>query len=166
MAVNPEGRQPLLRVPGQHGGEIDRARTLRAVETPHGLRSQRVGVHRLGPVTPARRDGERDADVFATELLRTGRGLGHATDRGVGDDAFDRLAGRIAQLRGDEFGRGFGHVHRLDFERFTHAAEAAVDRRADADFRKVGENGVGHGEVFSVQITVFSVLKFSCADWS
>jgi hypothetical protein len=168
LPVNPEGRQAFLRMAGQHRSKINRSRTLGAVETPHGLGGQRVGIHRLRAVTPAGCDGERDTYVFLAEFFRAGRSLSHAADAGVGHDALDPFAGRIAQFGGDEFGRGLGHAHRLGFERFTHAAETAVDRRANADFGEMGEDRVGHGEVFSAQCSdySFSVLKFKCADWS
>ena len=90
-AVNAESRQSLLRVAGQHGGEINRAGPLGAVETPHGLGNDRVHVHRLAAVTPARRHGQRQADAFAREFFRAGGGLGHAADAGVGDDALRRV---------------------------------------------------------------------------
>ena len=144
VPVDAERGQALLRVAREDRGEINRARPLRAVEAPHSLGRERVGVHRLGPVAPARRDGERDTDVLAAELLGAGRRFGDAADAGVRDDALDRLSGRVAQGRTNELRRGLCHGHGLGFEGFAHAAEAAVDGRADADFGQVGEDGV-HG---------------------
>ena len=136
VSVNAERRNALLRMTGQHRREINRAGPFRAVETPDGFRDLRVHVHRLAAVAPARRDRERHADAFARKFFRAGRCLGHAADAGVGDDALDALAVRIAQAGGNQFRGGLGHVHRLFFERFADAAEAAVNRRPDADFGK------------------------------
>ena len=50
--------------------------------------------------------------------------------------AFHALAIGITQAGGDQFRRGFGHVHGLFFERLADAAEPAVNRGPDADFGK------------------------------
>ena len=48
-----------------------------------------IHVHGLGAIAPAGRDGERDANAFSFELLGAARGLGHAADSRIGDDALD-----------------------------------------------------------------------------
>ena len=96
-AVDAEGGQSLLGVPGQHGGQVDRPRPLSAVETPDGLGQQRIHVHGFRAVAPAGRDGERHAHARSGELLRRPGGLGDAADAGVGDDAFHRRAARVAE---------------------------------------------------------------------
>ena len=47
VSVDAEGGQALLGVGGQHGGQIDSAGALRAVESPDGLRVMRIHIHRL-----------------------------------------------------------------------------------------------------------------------
>ena len=133
-AVDRESRQALLVVRGERGGQIDGARTLGAVEAPDRLRTQRVHVDRFAAVAPARRDGDRQADVGDLELVFARGRFGHAADAGIGDHALDRLAGGVAQILLQELGRANGHVHRLLFERLAHAQATVVDGRADADF--------------------------------
>ena len=142
-SVNAERRKSLLRVGRQDRRQVHRAGTLRTVEAPHGLLRERIHVHRLGPVAPARRDGQRGGHIHAGELLRAGRGLIHAADRRVGDHALDGLAVRITQRAGNQCGGRFRHVHGLVFERFADASAAAVDHRADADAGK----GFDHGQL-------------------
>ena len=88
-AVDPEGRQALLRVGGEDGREVHGARSLRAVEAPDRLGRERVHVHRLGPVAPARRDGDRHADALEPEQLGDLGRLVDAADVVVGDDDLD-----------------------------------------------------------------------------
>ena len=61
----------------------------------------------------------------------------------VGDDAFDGQAVVVAQVFAEELGHILGHVHGLLFQRFAHAAEAAVDGRANADLGHVADQLVG-----------------------
>ncbi len=135
-SVDAERRKPLLRVSRQNCRQIHRAGTLRAVEPPHGFLRERIHVHGLGPVAPARRDGQRGGHVHGGEFLRARRRLVHAADRGVGDHAFDGLAVRVAQRAGDQRGRRFRHVHGLVFEGFADASAAAVDHRTDSNTGK------------------------------
>ena len=134
VAVDAEGGQALLRVRGEDGGEVHRARPLRAVEPPNGLDRMRVHVHGLADVAPARGDRDRDGDAFADELLSTGGGFGHAADGGIGDDTLDGGAVRVAEPAGQEGGDTARHAHGLVFQGFADAVHAAVDGRADADF--------------------------------
>ena len=136
MAVNAEGGQALLVVGGEHGGEIDRAGPFGAVVTPDSLRDQRVHVHRFAAITPARGDSERNADVLAREFFGARRRLGHTADAGVGDDALDGLAVRVAQIGGKEFRGGLRHAHDLAFQGLADALAATVNGRANADFWK------------------------------
>ena len=133
VAVDAEGGQALLRVRGEDGGEVHRARPLRAVEAPHGLDRVRVHVHGLAAVAPAGRDRDGDGDALAGELLRAGGGFGHAADGGIGDDAFDGGPVRIAETAGQEGGDALRHAHGLVFQGFADAVHTAVDGRADAD---------------------------------
>jgi hypothetical protein len=82
---------------GQHGGEIDRAGPLGAVEAPNGLGHRWVHVHGLAAVTPAWRHRQRQPGAFAREFFRARGGLGHSADAGVGNDAFHPLAVGMAQ---------------------------------------------------------------------
>ncbi len=134
-SVNSERRQPFLRMSGQNRRQIHRAGALGAVETPDRFQGHRVHVHRFGTVTPTGGNGQRGADVFAGELVGAGGGFGHAPDGGAGDHAPDRRTVQIAELAADQFGGGFGHVHGLDFQRFAHAAAAAVNGGANTDCR-------------------------------
>ena len=136
LAINAEGGEALLGVAGEHGGEVNRPRALGAVETPHRLGSVGIHIHGLGTVAPAGRHGERDAHVVEFKLIGTGRGLAHAADAGVCDHALHRRAIRVAQGGAEKFRHGLGLIHGAGFERLAHAAEAAVDGGADADFRE------------------------------
>ena len=133
MAVDAEGGQALLRVRGEDGGEVHRARPLRAVEAPYGLDRVRVHVHGLAAVAPAGRDRDGDGDALAGELLRAGGGFGHAADGGIGDDAFDGGPVRIAEAAGQQGGDALRHAHGLVFQGFADAVHTAVDGRTDAD---------------------------------
>ena len=82
---------------------------------------ERIHVHRLAAVTPARRDGERNADSFARKFFRARRSFGHAADAGVGDDAFHGFS-RSDNAAWRSISRRPCHVHGLFFERFAHAA--------------------------------------------
>ena len=118
---------------GEDGGEVHRARPLRAVETPHGLDGVRVHVHGLAAVAPAGSDGDGDGDALPGELLCAGGGFGDAADGGVGDDARDGGAVGVAEAAGKEGGDAARHAHGLVFKGFADAVHAAVDGRADAD---------------------------------
>ena len=96
-AVDAERRQALLGVRREHRREVDRAGPLGAVEAPDRLGRERVHVHRLGPVAPAGRDRDRDADALEPEQLRDLGRLVHAADVVVGDDDLDRRPVRVAQ---------------------------------------------------------------------
>ena len=87
MAVDAECRQSLLRMRGEHSGQIYRARTLGAVESPHRLGPMRVHVHGLAAVAPAGGHGDGGAHALALEFLLTSGSLGHAPDGAVGNDA-------------------------------------------------------------------------------
>ena len=136
VPVNRKRGNALLRVAGERCGEVNGARALRAVEAPDGLRRRRVRFERFRDVAPARRDGERAADVVFLELLVRGGGFGGTADAGVGNDAFHRLAVRVLHVRFDERGGGFRHVHGLFFQRFADAEAAAVNRRTNSDGRE------------------------------
>ncbi len=143
--VDAEGGQPFLGVGGQHRGQVDGAGPLRPVEPPHGLRDERVHVHRLGAVAPAGRDGDGNPDPFPAELLGATGGFRGAADRRVRDHHLDGEAAGVAQSFCEETRRGPGHAHRLLFERLADAAAATVDRRADPDLRQGAAQAVGGG---------------------
>ena len=147
VAVNAEGRQALLGVGGENGGQIDRAGTLRAVEAPDRLDGVRIGVHGLGAVAPAGRHGEGDVHAGFAELVGTGGGFAHAPDGGVRDDDLDGFAVGVAEVLLEELRRGFRHVHGLILKGFAYLQGAApsVDGGADADDRIVAdESGFCH----------------------
>ena len=96
MAIDSEGRKPLLRMGSQHGSQIDGARPLRAVESPDPLDRQRIHIHRFRSIAPARRDGQGNIHAFSAELIRTGRCLSHPSDGGVRDHHLYRLSVGIA----------------------------------------------------------------------
>jgi hypothetical protein len=124
-----------LRVTGEHRREIDRARPLRAVEAPHRLRGEGIHVHGFRTIAPARRDGQRDPDVFPPELVRARRRLRHTANTGVGDDALHLRAIGIAQGLGDQLGRRLRQFHRLLFEGLADAAQAAINGGTNANAR-------------------------------
>ena len=133
VSVNRERGNAFLRVAGERGGEVNGARAFRAVEAPNRLRERRVRFKRFRDVAPARRNGERASDVVFAELLVRGGGFCGTADRRVGDNAFDRLPVRVRDVRFDERGGGFRHVHGLFFERFANTEAAAVNRRTNSD---------------------------------
>ena len=149
MPVDAERRKTLLRMGGENGGEIDRARTLRAVEAPDRLDGVGIGVHGLGAVAPAGRHGEGDVHAFLAEFVSAGGGFSHASDGGVRDHDLHGLAIGVAEVVGEELCGGFRHVHRLILEGFTHLERTAssVDGRADADDRIIAdESGFCHNQ--------------------
>ena len=76
-------------VAGENGGEIDGTRAFCSIESPNGLRAQRIHVHRFGAVTPAGGDGKGETDIFTGEEgIGLGR-FGRTTDALVGNDAFE-----------------------------------------------------------------------------
>ena len=94
-AIDSKGRQALLGVSREHGGEVNGARALSAIEAPDGLGRERIGIHRFRAVAPAGSHGEGDAHIFATEFLRAGGGFRNAADAGVRNHAFHGLAGGV-----------------------------------------------------------------------
>ncbi|MPM64699.1 hypothetical protein SDC9_111587 [bioreactor metagenome] len=132
--VNTKRRKSLLRMGRQHRREINRAGPLGAVESPHRLLGKRIHIHRLGAVAPAGRHGQRRGDAFTGELRGAGGRFVDAADGRVGDHALDRFAVRIFQCS-DQPGRGFRHVHGLDFQRLPDPFPASVDGRANPDLR-------------------------------
>ena len=144
MAIDAEGRQALLRMGGQHGGQIHRAGALGAVEAPHALDGVAILVHGLGAIAPAGSHGQGDGDVVLAELVLAGGGLGHAADGGVGDDDLHRLAVGVAQVLLKELLCGERHVHGLLLEGFAdlQRAAAAVDGGTDADDRIIANVSV------------------------
>ncbi len=163
LSVNAMGRQPLLRVTRQHCRQIDRARTLRAVEAPHRLGQVGVGVHGLRTVAPAGRHRQRHADVLLLEFRRAGRRFGAAADVRVGEDALYGRTVRILQVLGDQLRRALGHVHGLVFQRLAHTAPTPVDHRADADpGETVGTpNGSAHKKTSVDRLAVFTDRELS-----
>ena len=157
MAVDAEGRQALLGVGGQHGGQVHRAGALGAVEAPDGLDGVAVHVHGLGAVAPAGGHGQGDGDALVAELLLAGGGLGHAANGGVGDDDLHGLAVGVAQVLLKQPGGGLGHVHGLILQPLAHLQRAAttVDGGADADHRIAAEISVlSHMNQSSFKIAV------------
>ena len=134
-AIDAEGGQSLLVVPGQCRSQINGARTFRAVETPDGFGDERVHVDGFGAVAPAGGDRKDGAYIAVAEFVGAGRGFGDPADRGVGDDAFDGRAVRITEFFAVETRYALCHAHGHCFERFADSAAAAVDDRTDADFR-------------------------------
>ncbi len=96
--VYSESWQALLCVGCENGGQINRAGALGAVEAPHGLGRVRFHIHRFGAIAPAGCHSERDSDIFSAELIGAGSGLGDAANAGIGDHAFDLLAGGMAKI--------------------------------------------------------------------
>ena len=92
MAVDSEGGEPFLGMGGEHGSQIHGAGPLRAVEAPDRLDGIAVHVHGFRTVTPAGGHRQRDGDAFPAEFLLAGGRLGHAADRGIGDDYPDGFA--------------------------------------------------------------------------
>ena len=166
MAVNAESGQALLGMRGQHRGQIHGARTLGAVEAPHGLGGEGVHIHRFRAVAPAGGNGQGHAHVFARKLLRAiGRLLDAANGR-IGDDAFHRQTAAMAQVGLQKFLGGAGQAHRLLFERFAHALAAAVDDRTDADLGQRAAqamDGLIHGDRLGICLhTKITSLKTYC----
>ncbi len=116
LPVDRKGRDALLGIAGQHGSEIDRSGPLRAVEAEHRMRHVGVHVHGLGPVAPARRHGDREADTRAREQPRALCCLGDPADRGARDHALDGGPVRITELGRQELGDPLGEAHRLVLE--------------------------------------------------
>ena len=134
VTIDAEGGQSLLGMGGEHGGQIDGSRALRAVESPYGLRIVGVHVHRLGAVAPAGGDGDRRAHALALELLGAGGTLSHAAYGGVGNDALHGRAVAVAQVALNQFFHGLGQTHGLLFKALTDTALATIDGGANANF--------------------------------
>ena len=92
-AIDSKGRQALLGVSREHGGEVDSAGTLSAIESPDGLGCERIGIHRFRAVAPAGSHGEGNAHILAAKLLRAGGSFRNAADTGVRNHTFHGLAG-------------------------------------------------------------------------
>ena len=137
----------------QNGGQIHSARTLGAVEAPDALDGHGIHVHGLGAVAPAGRDGQRDGNALALELLRAGGGFWHAADGGVRDDDLDMLAVGIVQVFLVQLLCGLGHGHDLILKTLAqlHGAAAAVDDGTDAD----------HGVFADVTILCHTISSFT-----
>ena len=134
MAVDGEGGQPLLRVGGQHGGQIHRARALGAVEAPDRLDGGGVHVEGLHAVAPAGGHGQGGGHVLGGEsLLAFGRFRAAADGAGRNDHLYGSAV-RVLQGFDQSLG-GIGHAHGLLFQTFADAAPAAVDDGTNADFR-------------------------------
>ena len=136
-AIDTESGQSLLGVRGKHGGEIDSAWALSAIESPDRFGCEWVGIHRLGAVAPAGCDCERNSHILAAEFIGASGCFADAADAGIGNHTLHGLAGRVAKFGGQKRGRVLGHGHGLFFEGFANAAEAAIDGRTDADFREI-----------------------------
>ena len=135
MPVDAECGQPFLRVAREDGGEVDRARALRAVEAPDPFDRHRIHVHRLRAVAPARRDRQRDVHARAAELLCARRRLRDAADGRVRDDDLHGIAVCVAQVLLEELLRCACHAHRLLLKCAAHVENAAppVDRRTNTN---------------------------------
>ena len=94
-AINSKGRQALLGVSREHGGEVNSAGTLCTIESPDSLGRERIGIHRFRAVAPAGSHGEGDTDIFTTKLLRAGGGFRNTADAGVRNHALHGLAGGV-----------------------------------------------------------------------
>ena len=122
-----------MRIGGQHGGQIHRARTLGAVEAPYGLDGQGIHVEGFHAVAPAGRDGQGCGDVLrGKEFLAFGR-FRAAADGAGGNDGLHGRAVRVAQRLDQRLG-GMRHAHGLLLQAFAYAAPAAVDDGTNADF--------------------------------
>jgi len=137
VAVDSEGGQAFLGVGGEHGSQIDGARTLRSVEAPHGFRIVGVHIHGFGAVAPARSHRDGGANALAFKLFGACGAFGHATDGAVGNHAFHGAAVAVFQVRRNQFGHGFRERHGFFFETLAHTALAAVNRGANANLRIV-----------------------------
>ena len=137
MAVEGEGGEPLLVVPGQGRGQVHRARPLRAVEAPDRLRAQGVHVQRLRAVAPAGRHRHGEPHVFPRKLRLALRSLRNAADGRIRDHALHRQTARVLELGFDQRGHGLGHAHGLGLQPLADALAPAVDRRADAHLGQI-----------------------------
>ena len=135
VPVNGKCGQAPLGMGCHHGCQIHRARAFGSVEAPHSLDRLRVHVERLCAVAPAGCDGQCGHHVLRAELLGYARGLCASADGGAANDALHRLAVRVTQRSADELRSIVRHRHGLVLQAFAHAAPAAVDDRADPDFR-------------------------------
>ena len=144
MAVDAEGRQALLGMGGQHGGQIHGAGALGGVQAPHALDGVAILVHGLGAIAPAGSHGQGDGDVVLAELVLAGGGLGHAADGGVGDDDLHRFAVGVAQVFLKELLGDLRHAHGLILQGFANLqrAAAAVYDGADANYRIIANVSV------------------------
>ena len=141
--VDAERRDSLLGMRREDRGEVDGARSLGPVEPPDSFRSQRVHVHRLGAVAPARGDGDRDAHSGAGELVCGSRCFDHAADRVVRDHALHRCPVRVAQILRQQGRSRAGHRHRLVFEGLADSAPPPIDGRPDSDLRPGTDEAIG-----------------------
>ena len=143
-AINAKCRTALLSMGGKHRSQINSARTLSAVESPHALDGERVHIHGFGAIAPARCYGERDVNARLLELLGASSALAHTAYGGVGNNHLHRFAIRVTYILFKKFGCSTSHVHRLFFKRFAHLehAAAAVDGWTDADYRVITHKSV------------------------
>ena len=137
VAVDAEGRETFLGVCRKHSGQVDRAGTLGAVESPHRFGRERVHVHRFRAVAPGRGYCDVQPHALLAELIGCHGGFGHATDTGIGDNAHHGLPVGVAQVRAQQVGSPAGLAHCLLFQRLAHAAPASVNGRSYADSRPV-----------------------------
>ena len=136
VAVDAERGQTLLRMRREHRREEHRARALGSVESPDRLDRLRVEIHHLGGIAPAGRNAERHGDARFFKLCLTGGCFPHAADRGIRNHDLNGFAVGIANVVGNEFCRGFRHIHGLLFQTLTHTISAPVDAGAYADLRQ------------------------------
>ena len=142
VAVDAEAGDAQHVVGGGRGGQGHGPGALSAVEAPDGVRDGGVEVEDLGDVVPGGGDGQVGTHVLGAELLLAAVGLGHAPDRGLGDDAAHRAAVGVSQARGDELGDILGQLSGLVLEGLPHATTTSVNEGTDSD-GGVGRSGHG-----------------------
>ena len=135
VAVNAEGRKPLLGMGGKYGGEVYGAGALCAVKAPYALYRHGIHIHGFGAVAPAGSDGEGYGHAFSAELFGAGSGFRHAADGGIGYDHLYMVAVGVVKGILEELFRSLRHGHYLTLKALTqlHGASAAVDDGTDAN---------------------------------
>ena len=133
MTVDAECGESLLGMCGKDGGKVYGSRTLRTVETPHGLRPMGIHVHGLAAIAPARGDSDGGSHTLALELFLAGSGFCHAADGAVGYDTLHGAAVAVAEIGADEVSHCLGQGHRLFFKTFANASLTAVNGWTDTN---------------------------------
>ena len=135
VAIDAESRKAFLSMSGKDGGEINRARTLGAIEAPNGFDGHRIHVHGLRAIAPARSDGQSDVDAFLFEVFGAGGAFRDAADGRRSDDNLNGRSIAVTDVFLKQFLGCDSHAHRLVFQRLSdfERSSSAIDGRADTD---------------------------------